>query len=152
MIFKFQQWQIRREVKHHLLSNLPESELVLIKRSAETTTFRLFDSDEFRYGGDMYDVVRKEYHGNITWYYCYADTKETKILEKINDLVKDHMEHNSDNAKSRLGSQRLLLSLLHAERQQTLVFDNPIAFLESRYSFPLKTWVSIPLTGPPQFV
>lgn len=39
-------------------------------------------SKEFEYKGEMYDVIRKEEHGDSITYYCFWDTHETGINNK----------------------------------------------------------------------
>lgn len=155
VIFKLQQLQVRNEVKHHLLSNLPDSELEIIKisrheQSDSNSPFHFWESDEFSYSGKMYDVIRREDHGNTTWYYCFPDTRETHVLSQLNKFVKDQMAHDPKKQKQRDEFQRLLNSLFHAGNQQYSFVDEFRHPIQMSYSFHIKTWSCPPLTHPPK--
>mgnify|MGYP006977845296 CR=1 FL=1 len=152
VIFKLQQLQVRYRVKHHLISELPDSELTLIKLSDEEAnpSWQFLGSDELRYSGTMYDVVRKESHGEQTWCYCYRDTAETKVVNKLNNIVDDQMNHNPKRRKQRQAFHRLLKSLFRGHHQHPKVVHPFIASIRSLYSFQVKTWTAPPLTQPPQ--
>jgi len=156
VVFKIQQLQVRREVKHHILSKLADSELSVIKmpKNRKDKTgflYHFIDSDEFSYAGKMYDVVREESHGNSIWYYCYPDKKETKVLAELNDFIRDRTANNPQKKKQREDYQRLLNSLFYAENQEYLNIERASYHLKSYYLFHIKTWSSSPLTHPPQF-
>lgn len=153
VIFKLQQLQIKYEVKHQILSNLPDDELVLIKLDNEAAAgYHFWGSDEFSHAGHMYDVVRKERHGEKTWYYCYSDNKETELLANLNEYVKRRMRHDPEKRKERIGFQRLLHSMYPGMMQNYKPLSKQVASIVSNYSFHIKTWTHPPLTHPPQRV
>lgn len=41
------------------------------------------EEDEFRYFGEMYDILRQEVHHDTIWYYCYHDEAETALLNGL---------------------------------------------------------------------
>jgi len=155
MLFKLQQLQVRHDVKHHILSSLPNDELILIKLPVKrdksaNQSYHFLNSDEFKYAGNMYDVVRTEKHEKETWYYCYSDKKETRVLAQLNDFVKNRMANDTQKKKQRENFQQLLNSLFPGTRQQYLFFNTFLTFLNVGYSFHLKTWDAPPLIKPPQ--
>lgn len=155
MIFKLQQLQVRHNVKHHILSTLANDELTLIKLplnkdKSANRSYRFVNSDELRYAGNMYDIVRTETHGEETWYYCYSDKKETRVLAQLNDFVKNRMANDTQKKKQRENFQQLLNALFPVSRQQYSLVDTFLSFLDTRYSFHLKTWSAPPLIKPPQ--
>jgi len=156
VIFKLQQLQVRQDVKHHFLSNLSNNELEVIKisknRGDKTNLLNRFTNpDEFSYAGMMYDVIRKESHGDTMWYYCYPDKKETKVLAELDNFIRDQTTNNSQKKKQREDYQRILSSLFPAGYQEYSSIIRPFTHLNSCYLFHVKTWSSSPLTHPPQF-
>src|SRR5512145_2319928 len=80
-VFKIQQHEIRREMKRRIKAGVPETELVLFKilDQKPDPAFQRVDAHEFRFDGKMYDIVRRESHGDTTWYYCLSDELETQL-------------------------------------------------------------------------
>jgi len=154
VFFKLQQLQVRYQVKTHLLSQLPDHALAVIKLSPKEKKHVfgiLGDADEFRYSGSMYDVIKKEQHADRTWYYCYPDKEETRIFAQLKRIVNDQMNHNPEKKHRRENIQRLLSSLFFGKHLSPQIVHPFIVLLQSLYSFPLKTWTGSPLTQPPQF-
>jgi len=156
LIFKLQQFQVRQHVKHHILSNLSDNELILIKlpankRQEGTFPYHFWDSDEFSYAGKMYDVVRQENHKNTIWYYCFPDEKETNILANLDTFVNNQMAHNPTKKKQREDAQRLFSTLFPVDKPPYFILNESFSLLHIFYSFHIKTWTSLPLTPPPQF-
>jgi len=61
--------------------------------------FNWIHSDEFKYNGDMYDIVKKEENENQLILYCLNDSKETK-LEKDFEC---EFDNNTTNKKQNSG-------------------------------------------------
>jgi hypothetical protein len=57
--------------------------------------FRWLDEREFKYNGDMYDIVKKEENDKQFILYCINDTKEKKLEEEFEKRV----EENASNRK-----------------------------------------------------
>jgi hypothetical protein len=49
--------------------------------------FRWIDSREFKYNGDMYDIVKKDENDKQLIVYCINDTKEKKLEEEFEKRV-----------------------------------------------------------------
>jgi hypothetical protein len=89
-LHSLQQYQVRKEIKHALLANIPESELEVISSNNQLDWEE--DGKEFYYQGRMYDVVSmKVLHGK-TFYYCINDTKEKQLLDHLVKVVKSSRE------------------------------------------------------------
>jgi len=41
------------------------------------------EADEFRYYGEMYDILNQEQHGDAIWYTCFHDKAETALMDGI---------------------------------------------------------------------
>lgn len=62
-----------------------------------TIDFKWIHSREFKYNGEMYDIVKKEERDNQLFLYCINDIKEKKLEEEFAKKVHD----NSTNCKNR---------------------------------------------------
>ena len=41
------------------------------------------EADEFRYYGEMYDILSQEQHGDAIWYTCFHDEAETALMDGV---------------------------------------------------------------------
>ncbi len=41
------------------------------------------EPDEFRYHGEMYDILSQEQRGDTIWYYCHHDEEETALVNGL---------------------------------------------------------------------
>lgn len=92
ILFKIQQFQIRREIKRQINQGIPDNELFAITVS-EANASELFwlEDDEFFYQGALYDVVRKNaLNDTDVEYYCVNDVLEKKLYANLDALVKHH--------------------------------------------------------------
>ncbi|WP_417599830.1 hypothetical protein [Owenweeksia hongkongensis] len=96
---------VRHEMKQRIKAGVPEADLVLLKiaKSEEENSdiFEREHSREFRYYGQMYDVMRLEDKGDTTYYTCIHDVKESKLFERLDRMVLDQLSENEDQKKHR---------------------------------------------------
>lgn len=105
--FVYNVWllSIKQQVKNNLETEF-EEEATLIKVPARWEQhppkhFQWHEEHEFRYRGQMYDVIRKEHHGNQIWYYCYWDKAETKLLNNLSHYVNNYLQQKPDQQKTK---------------------------------------------------
>lgn len=65
--------------------------------------FNITDSDEFSYGGKLYDIIRKEVRDDYVILYCVNDKKE----ESLNNYLYTHLQKNLPGKKGTLGKNKL---------------------------------------------
>lgn len=155
LIFKVQQTQIRREIKQRIKAGVSETELVLLKipRTLEenpNNVFRRIHAREFRYHGNMYDIVRSEQHGDVTWYYCLSDEKETRLFANLDEYVNRDMHHNPEQQKQTERLEHLLRTLFFNKSTNLKLTHFTEEIEPVTYLFRIKTWVSSPSTPPPE--
>ncbi|MCU0447012.1 MAG: hypothetical protein MUE85_19115 [Microscillaceae bacterium] len=88
LVFRVWQMHLKWQAKRQILQSLPPENLTLLV--LDTTAQKQLeweDDREFRYQGAWYDVVRVEVQQSITYYYCYLDKQETKLIEKFSYLL-----------------------------------------------------------------
>lgn len=155
LIFKIQQYQVRREIKQRIKAGVPEQELVLLKipRNLEEQPSQLFQrihSGEFRYQGKMYDIVRQQEHGDTTWYYCVSDEKETVLFANLDELVNRESNQNPQRKQQSEELQRLLNTLFIVQYNRPHLVGSPGEGELIDYRFVIQTWINIPPVPPPK--
>ncbi len=84
---KLIQYNIRKEIKHHIKQSLDESELSLIRINKNTPLDWKKKDKEFRFKGKMYDIVKKRIENDDILYYCIYDEQESKLFEHLDQYV-----------------------------------------------------------------
>ena len=125
--FEIEQFRIREETREKIMRTLPETELALVKiSSAEKQNISWMDGGrEFRYKGNMYDVVRIKKGTNSTWYYCFSDVKESRLLAHLDKLVKEQ----TGNSQSRTHQKKQEITYFFQEScPPQCLTETPILF------------------------
>ncbi|MDZ7693923.1 MAG: hypothetical protein U5K69_22850 [Balneolaceae bacterium] len=98
-------YSIKKEVKQKLKKELPEeSAIIKVPASWEESPpkqFEWHEEHEFRYRGQMYDVIKKERYGNQIWYYCHWDKAETKLLSNLAHYVDNYLQQKPHQQKTK---------------------------------------------------
>lgn len=83
------------------------------------------EEDEFRYWGEMYDILSQEHCGDAIWYTCYHDKAETELM----DGVFEKMQARQDPLAS--GAVRFVFAALfdkwHLDDKVLNDFNFPLA-------------------------
>ncbi|MBM2840732.1 MAG: hypothetical protein HW412_1260 [Bacteroidetes bacterium] len=83
-VFKALQYQVRVEVKTRIKESVPQGKLFLIVvRKGEEDSLRWLEENEFRYRGNMYDIVRQYSRNDTTFYSCVKDKQEELLFENF---------------------------------------------------------------------
>ena len=98
IVFQLVQFQVRDEVKTRLKYSVPESDLVLISIDDGSDSLLIWvkPEKEFRYQGQMYDIVKLKKTKFKTLYYCLQDFKESKLFEHLDRHINNYIAHNPD--------------------------------------------------------
>ena len=82
VLFKIQQFHLRKEMIQRIREGVPESQLVLVKETpTNKKSIKWEDDTEFSFRGIMYDVAKTEIDKNgNTIYYCIKDDLETALV------------------------------------------------------------------------
>ncbi len=148
------QYQVRYEVKQKIKQSVPDEELILISVSIndnKTLTW-IKASKEFRYNGEMYDVVKQEIKNKQILYYCIPDFKESKLFENLDEYIQKYV---ADNPKQNKETQNILKKLTNIYFFQAFFINSPLEFpYNLTYKKYLNTYKSICLeilNPPPEF-
>ncbi|HXF99990.1 MAG TPA: hypothetical protein VNL69_04360 [Bacteroidota bacterium] len=89
------QHRVRTEVKQLLKSSVPESTLITLAFPTHSLrssyVLQWLDDHEFRYGKNLYDIVRSFTRGDTTYLVCLNDTQEEVLFEHLDDHVQRQM-------------------------------------------------------------
>lgn len=80
--FSVLQYHVQNEIRQEIRKGLKEDDLTLIivPAGGESSLRWIRPGKEFRYKGEMYDVVRTRNQHRQKQYYCIADTKEKQLI------------------------------------------------------------------------
>jgi hypothetical protein len=90
-VFKVNQSIIQSEIRGMISSGLLNVKytLVTVDHPESNPQFKMMDHNEFTYCGQLYDIVSASVKGNTTWFYCYNDKQEERLIsgfERIQNL------------------------------------------------------------------
>jgi hypothetical protein len=154
-VFKVLQYQVRDEVKQRIKHAVPDDELVLISISTVDDKSLVWTKPqkEFRYNGEMYDVVKLKIKEDSIVYYCIHDFKESKLFSELGDYVKRYV---ADNPNQRRKAEILLERLIKDYFIQVFTINISYKeFINLRYRKYLRAYPSVclkVLTPPPKLV
>jgi hypothetical protein len=156
--FWLRQSQLQYAMENRIRKEKTEENLVLVKipKSLEAKpdkTFKRIHSREFRYKGNMYDVVRQEDKGDETWYWAIHDEAETILYAQMDELTRkawgdEPLPHEPGTKLERLYPTYISIAPRFDFRNlfDEIVFENPLSF-SHKYTLYIG---EIP-TPPPQF-
>lgn len=99
LIFKLQHFQVRKEIKHKIKQSVPAEDLVIIK-IFEFESHRLYwtkAEKEFKFQGQMYDVVKKEYGDNFTTFFCIHDFKDSHLFAQLDHHTDQYLSNSTEH-------------------------------------------------------
>jgi hypothetical protein len=123
IIFKIQQYQIRKEIIHQIKQGVSENDLTSIVVTPETALqLNWEDNKEFSYKGNMYDVVSVEIvDANTKIYHCISDVQETKLIALYNKRLRKN-EKNKNNRTNPVKLFQFLLKINELPQKDELAF------------------------------
>lgn len=120
--FRHQQSEARLEIIEMMEKGLSEHDLVLIivPESGKPGLSWLEPGREFRYNGEMYDVVKTGVRDQDHYYYCINDSKEQQ-------LISNYKKNTAEREKAK--RYRSPFTLLYFPPQFILESDKPVSDL-----------------------
>jgi hypothetical protein len=108
--FIIQQYCAKEEMKEQLMKLVPDDELCKINIPFYSyNKIRWYeDNKEFKYEGNMYDVVRQVKTKSSIIYYCVQDNKENKLYQKLNQHVIDNLTNDVNQKNQKEKSDRII--------------------------------------------
>jgi hypothetical protein len=97
IVFKYEQTLVRKEMKRRIKFGISENERLLLsipKQMEEIPNkyFQRIHKGEFRYKGEMYDILYAQQDGDTTHYIVIHDPKETNLFARLDE----HLDKYND--------------------------------------------------------
>lgn len=88
---------VKKEVKWKMIAGIDKKELVHFEFSSHeiNTKLRWEHSKEFEYNNQMYDVVEKKIVNGKTQLWCWLDSEETILNQKLQKLLTSVFSHDA---------------------------------------------------------
>ncbi|MFN7118624.1 MAG: hypothetical protein ACK4TA_17635 [Saprospiraceae bacterium] len=101
LVFQIVRADMRRSMQATIAAaEMPTNDLVLIK-IADAATPKDFiwveAGREFRYQGQMYDIVRQEKVNDSTFYYCVHDIRESQLYANVEKQLEDEFSASTQH-------------------------------------------------------
>lgn len=122
-VFRILQSHARQEIKELIKQGISDNQLHKIVFLDNEKPDWVEKGKEFRYRGQMYDIVKQKYAEGKVVYYCVNDKEETQLFVNLDELVKEQME-NGNNPYG--NATKLLLKFLF----QTYTAEKAYSFTE----------------------
>lgn len=113
-LFKAKQYQARKEIKAIIKAGVPDSlrvDFYLDEIESDPNLFIWIHSKEFRYKGQMYDVVSEREENGRLIVSCIHDIKESGLFADLDQMIERQMNADSQNQNSRQHWIKLFQSL-----------------------------------------
>lgn len=150
-MLKHEQKTLKRAVKHKVIEGIDRSELVYMKFSLTDSKAKLDwkHSKEFKYKGEMFDIVEKEIQGDSIAYWLWWDHEETALNQQLNRLLAglNDYDANSQKDNSKKNIWNFAKKLYSQSSPQTTVEDSESSLNKSQTPY-LRNWTSIKLELP----
>ena len=129
--------QHKRTVKWSWLNQLPNDSLVLVKVPLKPTANLHWQHDhEFVLNGEWFDIVRSDTMGDTLHAWCFPDRKETRLAQRLEQLVNRHYSSGHEGQKDTAHCLTLLLEK-YLSGNGTLVIASGMSILDYRpFTFP----------------
>ncbi len=148
--FNFQKQIIRSRVNAYKKKYEEKTELVLLKFSEAEAEKSIvwIKKHEFLYNNQMYDIFETYSRNDTTFYLCWKDDKETKLIKKHIKLITKTKNNNSDKNTHRIN---LLFQNFYFEKSNFIEKSNILCFeLFFTYFFNISSYNLIPDSPPPK--
>lgn len=136
LVFSLRVSAARHEMKQRIKAGVPEEDHVLLKiplalEQTPNSTFVRKHEREFRYKGEMYDILKKEVHGDTTWYTCIHDVKESGLFKDLDKQVNEFLSTNPEQNRQRAWS----FTFFHQQYVQgTQLYLAPLCELQNTWA------------------
>ena len=150
-VFQILKYKAKKEIKAAIKAKLPASALTIIavsaKNKSEIKWFK--EGKEFMYHDMMFDVVKKEQKGDITYYHCINDIQEKELFANLNDHIEKHIKNDLSTNKKTKSILKKVVNLYFSIAKFTFNENESVQITYSNISEYVKSiTVEIPVPPP----
>lgn len=152
IVFKATQYAIKKEIKNIIKQGVPDKDFSLIKVAAadfqKRAALEWLDKKEFRYQGQMFDVVRYNTCNDTTYYYCINDKQEEKLFSNLDKLIEHHSK-KTDATRSK--ARGIYKNIIRHYVVNSKTSNSPVSryLLFSTAQVKIPAWFSKEIPTPP---
>ncbi|MCB0516203.1 MAG: hypothetical protein R2798_13285 [Chitinophagales bacterium] len=153
-LLQYQKFQLKKEIKQHIISGIDKEDLVLLKFTREQVQSQLvWEHDkEFSYQGEMYDIVSTQTVGDTIFYWCWWDNEETQLNQKLIALLNIQLQHNQQRKSNQQQILAFFKSLFCNEIEEKITFSTAKENPFMHYCFHYQHTANSPPFPPPRLV
>jgi hypothetical protein len=150
----YQREGMRENIEQKIIKNLKKTDLNIFIANEENLAKIAWErkGKEFKFEGELYDIVFTEIKSGIPYYYCFKDKDETVLEAKINQFLKNQSGELPQNQHTKTILQLLLepftVHAIHDFHFDYFSIKNILDF--PRYTFSVSSEYILKLTHPPQ--
>lgn len=102
IMFKSFEKKYKSEVKQLIKDGVDDRDLVAFTFPVDkqgnivAENFRWIKENEFRFDGEMYDIVNFEKNTDSISFYCIHDFKESRLFENLDKYLTDYLNNNPE--------------------------------------------------------
>ncbi len=143
MLFKYEQTLVRKEMKRRIKFGIPENERLLFSipnwmEETPNKDFKRIHKGEFRYKGEMYDILYAKKDADTTHYIVIHDPKETNLFAKLDEHLNKYNDwdtHHNPLSKSKKELKKYKKDYFAVKHINSLTdYYSELAFIEDAYS------------------
>lgn len=154
--FKIRQHQVRKEMKTLIKAGAPDSlhhYFYLDEIESDPSQITWIHSKEFRYRGEMYDILTSTKENGRVLLHCIHDVKESGLFAELDRMVDKGLNGDPQQRNQKLHWHKLFHSLFLSDSTSDVPFAADVLnqLSSARLSFKLMRGMKPPVP-PPQFV
>jgi hypothetical protein len=152
IVFKTMQYAIKKEIKNSIKQGVPDKNLSLIKVAVNDeqnqAEIEWLEEHEFRYRGQMFDVVRSSLSNDTSYYYCINDKQEEQLFSSLDKQIEHHSKKSDANrAKSRNIYKNIIRDVVFNKKISVRPVSRCLLFSMTQEKMP--SWFSKDIPTPP---
>jgi hypothetical protein len=134
-ILHYQKKQIKKEVKSQIIAKIDKEKLTLLKftKTEAKNQLKWEHAHEFEFNGQMYDIVETESKGNIIYYWCWPDNKETQLNKQLDKLLTFALGNDSNDNDNKKKLANFLKSLYSIETESLISYNFKVEKVQDFY-------------------
>lgn len=108
--FLIQHRQLKKEMKAYIRSEAgtKDIQMLIIPIDQYKETVEFIEESEFRYKGELFDLIKKETSGNQITLYCINDKREKSLI----DAAREHQSRNNEQNNSSNKSSSVIKNII----------------------------------------